>query len=201
MAQPKQRINLYRPVLVSTSAAAPKSSWMITGLAVLIVAIAAVSAWDLKKRWALNKEIAAQTAERDRVKGQKATLEDQLKLLTSGTNAQVTSASAELLPLISQRTKWVELFQDMSVRVPDGVWLVRMEVETMTIPKGRGRTKVAGKKTIMLAGFARSYLSLGQLLTALEQSPKLSSVLLKSAERKTDKTSEQVNFEIAGELS
>lgn len=201
MAQPNQRINLYRPVLSARTMAGPKRSWMIAGLAVLIIAVVAVLASDLGKRWELNKEIAAQEMERDRVKGQLATLADQLKLLTGGMTAQETVASTELLPLISQRTKWVELFQDMSVRVPDGVWLLRMEVETMKIPKGGGRTKLADKKTIVLSGFARSYPMVGQLLTALEQSPKFSSVFLKSAERKADKMNEQINFEITGELS
>jgi Tfp pilus assembly protein PilN len=201
MAQPFQRINLYRPVLSARTMAAPKTSWMIAGLAVLIMAVVAVLALDQKKRWEMNKEIAAQEVERHRVNSQLTTLADQLNLLTGGMTAQVTVASTELLPLISQRTKWVELFQDLSVRVPDGVWLSRMDVETMSIPKGRGRTMPADKKTIVLSGFARSYQVLGQLLTALEQSPKFSSVFLKSAEMKTDKMNEQVNFEITGELS
>ncbi len=200
MARAKHRINLYRPVLGSSSVSAPKRSLVITGLVLLVGAILAVAALDLKKRWELGRAIAAQQAERDQTQAQIATLSDQLKLLTSGTNAQVTTASAELLPLINQRTKWIELFQDMSVRVPDGVWLLRMEVETMTIPSGKGKTRVADKKTIALSGFARSYLTLGQLLMALEQSPKFTSVALKSAERKTDKPGEQVNFEIAGLL-
>jgi Tfp pilus assembly protein PilN len=201
MAQPYQRINLYRPVLGARTMAAPKRSWMIAGLAVLIMAVVAVLAMDLKKHWELKQEIAAQEVERDRVNGQLTTLADQLELLTGGMTAQVTVTSTELLPLISQRTKWVELFQDMSVRVPDGVWLSRMDVETMKVPKGRGRTTPADKKTIALSGFARSYPMLGQLLTALEQSPKFSSVFLKSAEMKADKMNEQVNFEITGELS
>lgn len=200
MARAKQRINLYRPVLTSGSVAAPKRSLVITGLVLLVGAILAVAALDLKKRWEVSRTIAAQQAERDQIQAQITTLSDQLKLLTSGMNAQVTAASVELLPLINQRTKWIELFQDMSVRVPDGVWLLRMDVETMTIPAGRGKTRVADKKTIALAGFARSYLTLGQLLMALEQSPKFTSVILRSAERKIDKPGELVNFEIAGLL-
>jgi Tfp pilus assembly protein PilN len=200
MAQPKQRINLYRPVLTARPVVAPTSAWFVAGLVVLIVAIAAVMALDLKKRFELNKKIAAQEAEHDRVTGQLAALEDQLKRLTSGTNAQVTAASTELLPLITRRTHWVELFQDISLRVPDGIWLLSMDVETMEIPKGRGHTKIADKKTIVLSGFARSYSNVGQLLAALEQSPMFSSVLLQSAEQDANKASEQVNFEIVGEL-
>jgi len=201
MVQPNQRINLYRPVLGVRTMAAPKSSWMFAVLAVLIVGVVGVLAWDLKERWELNQVIAAQEVERDRVKNQLATLADQLKLLTGGITAPVTVASTELLPLISQRTKWVELFQDMSVRVPDGVWLSSMDVETMKIPRDGGQTTPAGRKTIVLSGVARSYPMLGQLLTALEQSPKFSSVFLKSAELKTDKMIERVHFEITGELS
>jgi Tfp pilus assembly protein PilN len=201
MARAKQRVNLYRPVLGSSSVSAPKRSLVILGLVLVVAAIVAVAAWDLKKRWELGRAIVAQQTERDQIKAQITTLSDQLKLLTSGMNAQVTTASAELLPLINQRTKWVELFQDMSVRVPDGVWLLKMEVETMRIPSGRGKTRVADKKTIVLSGFARSYQGIGQLLAALEQSPKFASVTLKSAERKADKAGVQVNFEIAGLLS
>lgn len=201
MAQPNQRINLYRPVLGVRTMAAPKSSWMLAGLAVLVVAVAGVLAWDLKERWELNKAIATQEIERDRVKSQLATLADQLNLLTGGMTAPVTVASTRLLPLISQRTKWVELFQDMSVRVPEGVWLSSMDVETMKIPKQGGQTTPAGRKTIMLSGIARSYPVLGQLLTALEQSPKFSSVFLKSAELKADELNERIHFEITGELS
>jgi len=201
MVQPNQRINLYRPVLGVRTMAAPKSSWMFAVLAVLIVGVVGVLAWDLKERWELNQVIAAQEVERDRVKNQLATLADQLKLLTGGITAPVTVASTELLPLISQRTKWVELFQDMSVRVPDGVWLSSMDVETMKIPRDGGQTTPAGRKTIVLSGVARSYPMLGQLLTALEQSPKFSSVFLKSAELKADKMIERVHFEITGELS
>lgn len=200
MAQLKQRINLFRPVLTATSIAAPKRSLVITAMALIVAVIIAVAGMDFKKRWELGRTIAAQQAERDQIKVQIANLSDQLKALTSGLNVQVSTASAELFPLINQRTKWIELFQDMSLRVPDGVWLLRMEVETMTIPAGKGKTKVADKKTITLTGFSRSYLGVGQLLMALEQSPKFASVTLKSAERKTDKLGEQVNFEIAGRL-
>ncbi|MBI3621374.1 MAG: PilN domain-containing protein [Nitrospirae bacterium] len=196
----KQRINLYRPVLGTGTIAAPKRSLVIGSMALLIVSIAVVAALDLKKRWELGRAIAAQQAERDQVKAQIATLSDRLTLLTSGMNAQVTTASAELLPLINQRTKWTELFQDMSLRVPEGVWLLKMDVETLNIPVGRGKTKLADKKSITLSGFARSFLGLGQLLMALEQSPKFTSVTLKSAKRKTDKLGEQVDFEIAGVL-
>jgi Tfp pilus assembly protein PilN len=201
MALPNQRINLYRQVLSVRTMAAPKSSWMLAVLAALIVAVVGVLAWDLKERWELNTVIAAQEVERDRVKSQLSTLADQLKLLTGGMTAPVTVASTELLPLISQRTKWVELFQDMSVRVPDGVWLSSMDVETMKIPKEGGQTTPAGRKTIVLSGVARSYPVLGRLLTALEQSPKFSSVFLKSAELKDDKMNERIHFEITGELS
>jgi len=200
MARPKERINLFRPVLTTRTAVAPKTSWMVALLVALVLAGAAMAAWDVKKRWDANKAIAEQEAARDRAKQQLETLADQLKLLTSGMTAQISGASTELLPLISQRTKWLDLFQDMSVRVPDGVWLLKMNVETLKIPKTRGRVEKADKKTIALTGFARSYQSLEQLLAALEQSPKFSSVILKSAERKADKAGEQVNFEIAGQL-
>jgi len=168
---------------------------------VLTMALASVLMWDVKQRWDVIKEISAQKAERDRLYGQLTKLSDQLASLTRGASAQATTASAELLPLISQRTKWIDLFQDVSVRVPDGVWLVRMDVKTLDIPQGRGRTMIAKKKIITLAGFAQSYARVGQLLLALEQSPEFSAVLLKSAERNAADTSERVDFEIAGELS
>jgi hypothetical protein len=201
MAQPNQRINLYRPVLTTRQAAAPKTSWMVPGLVAIVIATAAVLIWDGAQRWKMEHEITTQEVERDRINAQLAGLTGQFNPLTNGTNGRTTSASPELLPLISRRTQWITLFQEMSVRVPDGVWLLRMDVKTLDIPQGRGQILAATKKSITLSGFAQSYLRVGQLLRALEQSPQFSSVLLKSAERKTGEPNERVNFVIAGELS
>ncbi|HXZ26017.1 MAG TPA: PilN domain-containing protein [Nitrospiria bacterium] len=201
MAQLKQRINLYRPVLTARQAAAPKSSWMVAGLVAFTIATAAVLLWDGAQRWKMEHEIAAREVERDRLNAQLAEVTNQVTPLTSGTNAGATVAPSELPPLLALRTRWIELFQELSVRVPDGVWLLRMDVKTLDLPQGGGRTLAAKKKSITLFGFAQSYQRVGQLLQALEQSPKFSSVLLQSAERKAGEPNERVNFEIAGELS
>jgi Tfp pilus assembly protein PilN len=86
------------------------------------------------------------------------------------------------------------------VRVPEGVWLLRLNVEVMALPKGKERTRAAQKRTIVLEGFARSHQGVGQLLSGLERSPKFTAVTLKFAERRVDKDGEQVNFQIDGQL-
>ncbi|MEW6325526.1 MAG: PilN domain-containing protein [Nitrospirota bacterium] len=201
MAESKARINLYSPVLGSKSAKTPERPWWLLGLALVIVLFIAGMAAQLVEYWKLTQAIKAREADRAQVLRDQKLLDDKLNLLTSGLSAQVTTASAELVEVINNRLPWVDLFQEMSVRVPDGVWLLRVEVEAMAAPKGKERTRPADKRTIVLSGFARSHQNVGQLLTALEQSPKFKAVSLKFADRRSEKTGEQVNFEISGQLS
>jgi Tfp pilus assembly protein PilN len=168
-------------------------------------------AMELKQGWELTRQIRARQAERDRLKQELETLSGRISLLTSGVTSEVSKAPMELLQIVSQRTAWVELFREMSVRVPDGVWLLRIEVDSnkdsvvsrvgQAIQTGSLAPIILPKKKIQLGGFARSHQNVGQLLAALEQSPKFSSVMLKFAERRSEKTGEQVSFEISAEVS
>jgi Tfp pilus assembly protein PilN len=202
MAKPKGRINLYRPVLGAgqTQVQMPGKPWWLLGV-ILVVGLIGVSfALQLVQGWKLSKEIKARQADRDQLRSEQELAASQLKLLTSGLSAQVTTASAELVEVIQRRVEWRELFQEMSVRVPDGVWLVRVKIEAMMPPRGTEGTRAAQKRTIVLEGFARSHQNVGQLLSALEQSPKFAAITLKFADRRVEKAVEQVNFEIDGQL-
>ena len=213
MATPTRRINLYRPTMGAQSARAPQSPWWLMGGVILVVALlAGVGGVEFKQGWQLAQQIKAKQAERDHLKQESETVAGRIALLTSGVTSQVSTASVELLQIMNQRTVWVELFREMSVRVPEGVWLLRVEAETLNragltsrvgqaVQTGSLAPLIAPKKKILLAGFARSHQHVGQLLAALEQSPKFSSVTLKFAERRAEKSGEQVSFEIAAELS
>lgn len=200
MARPKARINLYSPVLGGSRPRGAGKPWWMLGAALLAVVFVSGMAFQLTERWKVTRAIAAKEAARDQLLRDQQLLDDKLNLLTSGLSTQITSASAELIEVINRRLPWVELFQEMSVRVPDGVWLLRVEIEAMNPPRGREATRASEKRAIVLAGFARSHQNVGQLLSALEQSPKFKAVSLKFADRTADKGSEQVNFEINGQL-
>jgi Tfp pilus assembly protein PilN len=200
MARTKTRINLFSPVLAVSQAQVPGKPWWLLGAALVIGWIGVGVGMQLMEGWKLARQITAQKAALEQARQQQQLLDDQLRLLTSGLSSQVTIASAELVDVINRRVAWTELFQEVSVRVPDGVWLLRVDVEVMAQPKGKGRTRVADKKAVVLTGFARSHQSVGQLLSALERSAKFTSVSLKFADRRGERGGEQVNFEINGQL-
>lgn len=198
----KGRINLYSPVLGPAQSSMPGKPWWLLGVALVAVLFGASVTLRLIERWNLTQAIEAKRKERASIQGNQQLLDDRLNLLTSGLSAQVSTASAALVEVINKRLAWVELFQEMSVRVPDGVWLLHVEIEAMSQPKGgRERTRPTQRRTIRLTGFARSHQSVSQLLSALEQSPKFTAVSLKFANRRMEGGGDQVNFEIQGQLA
>ena len=197
MAVPKSRINLYNPTLGSRASA--QKPWWMLGIVGAIIAVVVVLVMQAMETWRLTHEIAHEEEARNMLKKERALQDDRLKSLTSGVSSQVTTASAELVDMVNQRMAWLALFQEMSFRVPDGVWLLKVDIQAVNTAKTAGKS--AGPRTITMSGFARSHQEIGQLLSALEASPKFEAVSLKFAERHTERGGEQVNFEINGRLS
>lgn len=149
----------------------------------------------------LTREIESRKVDSDALKAEMAALDGQLKMLTSGRTSNVSNASAELLEILNRRPIWVDLFREMSVRVPEGVWLLRAEVVAVDVSKGRGKTKVAPVRTVVLEGFARSHEGVGSLLGELDRSSKFSAIQLKYSTKRPGTTGEDVSFQIQGQLS
>ena len=200
MAKPKTRINLYRPVLATRASTSQHARWWLLGIVLFVVLLGVGYVIELRQGWQLAKKVDAKRADLDQLKTEINGLDGQLKLLTSGVSTDISGASAELVAMLNQRLVWIDLFREMSVRVPEGVWLLRVDVVAMDFSERRRRAAIAPEKTSVLGGFARSHRTVGEMLSALEQSPHFSSVTLKFARQKAGHTGGEVDFEITGQL-
>ncbi|MCI0529478.1 MAG: PilN domain-containing protein [Nitrospira sp.] len=108
----------------------------------------------------------------------------------------------QLLQQLQQvRIPWADLLREVSVLIPDNVWLTHMEgVEE---PQG-GNSSDAVKsidltksvRELKFVGFGTSHVAVTQWMSALERSRYFKDVTLVFADKKTDEERSRVNFEI-----
>ena len=139
----------------------------------------------------LKKELANLTSKRDGVKMEIARLTGEIEA-TVGRREVVRVEEEKRLDLIKrlvrERILWSEVMRELSLTVPNDVWLTNLE---------SGNSKMADRKEVRMVGLARSHLDLTRFITLLEGSNYFSDISLTYAQ-KGEEPSGKVNFEVTG---
>jgi Tfp pilus assembly protein PilN len=120
-----------------------------------------------------------------------------------------TDANKERERLLQQlqqvRIPWADLLREVSVLIPDNVWLTRMEgVEEFQAGSSTGATQstdlTKSVNELKFVGFGASHMAITQWMSTLERSRYFRDVTLVYAEKKSDEGGVKVNFEIQATL-
>ncbi len=100
---------------------------------------------------------------------------------------------------------WADLLREVSVLIPDNVWLTRMEgVEESQGGNSSDATKsvdiAKSVRELKFVGFGSSHMAVTQWMSVLEHSRYFKNVTLVYAEKKSDEGQPRVNFEIQAVL-
>jgi Tfp pilus assembly protein PilN len=124
---------------------------------------------------------------------------------TEGT-ADRNKEKEQLLQQLQQvQIPWADLLREVSVFIPDNVWLARMEgIEELqggsSSEAVRSIDLTKSVKELKFVGFGASHTVITQWMSALERSRYFRNVTLIYAEKKTDEGGSKVNFEIQAVL-
>ncbi len=163
---------------------------IITLFAPMIILLLAYG-FEKRETVMLKKELAKLTSKRDAIKMD-------IARLTGGIEATVSRREAvrveeekrqDLIKrLVRERILWSEIMRELSLTVPEEVWLTDLESRN---------SKRADRKEVRLVGLARSHLDLTRFITLLEGSNYFSDISLIYAQ-KGEEPLGKVNFEVTG---
>ncbi|MCA9773817.1 MAG: PilN domain-containing protein [Myxococcales bacterium] len=113
--------------------------------------------------------------------------------------ATVVDRNQAILSLLGQRP-WCDILADLSAKLHRRAWLSSLELsKEMTAPARLGallKGDLTAVESLMLTGFAVSYLELSQLMSALNTSPYVSGVVLESSQAAVESGRPAVRFTI-----
>lgn len=139
----------------------------------------------------LKKELVDLTAKRDALRIEIANLTGEINADTSRKETIKLEEEKRLdliKKLVKERIIWSEVLRELSLTIPEDVWLTDLESRDSKRPD---------KKEIRMVGFAKSHLDITKFITLLEGSSYLSDISLVYAQ-KGEEPAGKVNFEITG---
>ena len=178
----------------------------------LITVILVGSLAEVVRLKSLKMEVARLGERRGQLAQSLAELQSEVQGVLRQGSATTEADEAKLLlwkQLERERIPWSNLLQEMSILIPNGVWLTGMEglVDSRgENPGGKGSSggapgePVRSIKEVRFVGFADSHAAITQMMLALEGSRHFEKVNLIQAEKKSDATQTSINFEIKGDL-
>lgn len=177
----KEHINLFQPNILEGRTGGRGSSQKILfplSLFVLISLFAGFHIQGGKKQIGLQKEVEHILQQRDQ-------LQQQMAALMTG-SAAVSPAPSGILddPELKERVVWSRLLQQVSLVVPEGVWMTQLE-------------NTPGQ-AVQLSGFASSHLKVTEMIAALEGSKYFQDVLLEFSRQ--NPSEKRVDFSIRTRL-
>lgn len=174
----KEHINLFQPDILEGRVGGGGSKQKLffpLSIFLLISLFAGFHIQDGKKQIGLQKEVEHILQQRDQ-------LRRQMEALMSGSAAAAGSKPSGILddPELKERIVWSRLLQQVSLVVPEGVWMTQLE-------------NTPGQ-TVQLSGFASSHQKVTEMIAALEGSKYFQDVLLEFSRQ--NPSEKRVDFSI-----
>lgn len=139
----------------------------------------------------LKKELVDLTAKRDALRIEVTKLTGEINA-DAGRKETIRLEEEKRLDLIKKLVKeriiWSEILRDLSLTIPEDVWLTDLESRD---------SRRSDRKEIRMVGFAKSHLDITRFITLLEGSSYLTDISLVYAQR-GEELAGKVNFEITG---
>ena len=178
----KEHINLFQPEILEGKVRGGTSTQKLLlplSLLLLIFLFAGFHIQDGKKQIVLQKEVENILQQRDQLRGQMARLMGSALPTTKGVDLGLL-ADPDLKP----RIVWSRLLQEVSLVVPEGIWMTGFE-------NGTG-------ETVQFSGFASSHQKVTDLIASLESSRYFQDVLLEFSRQNPNE--KRVDFSIRTRL-
>jgi Tfp pilus assembly protein PilN len=160
--------------------------------------------WDLRSVRVSEEEIQQLTHQRQRLQQEISAMTGEIQALTQSQGTPLPTLDQQLAAvqgLLKTRILWSSVLREVSLVVPDGIYLTRLET---TEPAAGGKTPGSllgrGGKAIRFVGFARSHERVTSFMSALEESPRFTDVGLIYAQKGAAEDAAQVGFELVGYL-
>ncbi|MEK7307218.1 MAG: PilN domain-containing protein [Nitrospirota bacterium] len=168
-----------------------KGPAIIIALFAPIIILLLAYGFEKRETVTLKKELANLTSKRDAIKMEIARLTGGIEATVS--RREVVRVEEEkrldlIKRLVRERILWSEVMRELSLTVPEEVWLTDLESRN---------SKRADRKEVRLVGLAGSHLDLTRFITLLEGSNYFSDISLIYAQKGED-PSGKVNFEVTG---
>jgi len=164
----------------------------------LIMAILAGTAVELGKSKLLKSEIASLKERQVQTAQSLAGLQDVFRQ-GSGPGDADEAKDRLMKQLDQERIRWSNLMLEISVLIPEEIWLNAME--GLEDPQGGKITGIAQTvKQVKFVGFANSSTAITELMSALERSRYVGNVTLVHAEKTPEAGQTRVTFEIKATL-
>jgi len=211
----KTSINLISEILAAERF--PMEKLLLPGSLFLpLVILLLASAWEFLNARALSQQLSQLTVQRDALTNEFSRLTSEIMSFQQQETVERQGSEKKLATvkgLLKDRVLWSEVFREVSFVVPPGVWLTSIEtVEpgssvagggSSGVPAGQAGsrpTPIAEGKQVKFIGFAKSDAAMTQFIAALERSEHFMEIALVYSQRGTEPDSQQVNFEITGNL-
>jgi len=174
----KEHINLFQPDILEGKVGGRGSAQKVflpLLIFLLISLFAGFHIQDGKKQIGLQKEVESMMQQRDQ-------LRRQMEALMTGSVAAAGSKPGGILddPELKEKVVWSRLLQQVSLVVPEGVWITQLES-----PPGQ---------TVQFSGFASSHQKVTEMIASLEGSKYFQDVLLEFSRQ--NPTEKRVDFSI-----
>jgi hypothetical protein len=158
----KEHINLFQPDILDgrvSGRGAVQKLFFPLSIFLLISLFTGFHIQDGKKQIGLQKEVEHILQQRDQ-------LRQQMEALMTGSATAGSSKPTGILddPELKERIVWSRLLQQVSLAVPEGIWMTQLE-------------NTPGQ-TVQLSGFASSHQKVTEMIAALERSKYFQDVLL-----------------------
>lgn len=171
----------------------PEYKRLATIIIFFVPMITLLLAYGFEKREAtlLKKELVDLTAKRDAVRVEIARLTGEVDVATS--RREVVKLEEEkrldfIKKLVKERIIWSEIMRELSLGIPEEVWLTDLESRDSKRPD---------RKEIRMVGSAKSHLDITKFITLLEGSSYFSDISLIYIQKGEEQTG-KVNFEVTG---
>jgi Tfp pilus assembly protein PilN len=144
----------------------------------------------------LKKEVRELSIQHDKTQQELALLNGEIGSVSQQTEMSRESAANQLeamKELLKNRIPWSDVIREVSVLVPEGVWLTRME-SLDSQPDGHLQPAVG--KTMHFIGVAQSQAAVNQFISSLERSPRYGTVSLVFSQKGGGEGVQGVSFEL-----
>lgn len=164
--------------------------------------------WDLWRVRILEAQIQQLAIQRQRLQQEMAAYMSDIQSVTQVQGAGPPTVDQQLAAvnhLLKSRVVWSDVLREVSLIVPEGVYLTRLETTESSAPGGSGG-KAPGPlshkegKGIRFVGFAPSHTPITSFMEAMERSPYFTDVALIYAQKGSEVGASRVGFELAGHL-
>ena len=205
----RQHVNLIAKELFFEEQAIP---WrpLVIPLA-LILGAGVMIGWyllDLRKARDLEEGLRQVTVQRQRLQQEISAFTNDIQTLSQSQGTPPPMLDQQLAAvqgLLKTRILWSSVLRELSLVVPDGIYLTRLETtdsSALSGPGGKAPGPLLGHGGIAIrfVGFARSHERVTSFISVLEQSAHFTDVGLVYAQKGAEGNVHQVGFELVGYL-